>query len=123
MPRPMAPVPLPVLQANEVHQQFGELAQHLTNNPDVVRFSLQVDNRTGMVSTNVQHRDGRVQHNEWLASDVSQATQLAPHLLTIEDRNSAVLSLLNQGLTQTDVAKRIGISQSRVAQIKKLSSA
>lgn len=123
MARPMAPVPLPVLQANEVHQQFGELAQHLTNNPDVVRFSLQVDNRTGMVSTNVQHRDGRVQHNEWLASDLSQATQLAPHLLTIEDRNSAVLSLLNQGLTQTDVAKRIGISQSRVAQIKKLSSA
>jgi len=119
----MAPVPLPVLQANEVHHQFGELAQHLTNNPDVVRFSLQVDNRTGMVSTNVQHRDGRVQHNEWLASDLSQATQLAPHLLTIEDRNSAVLSLLNQGLTQTDVAKRIGISQSRVAQIKKLSSA
>lgn len=123
MARPMAPVPLPVLQANEVHHQFGELAQHLTNNPDVVRFSLQVDNRTGMVSTNVQHRDGRVQHNEWLASDLSQATQLAPHLLTIEDRNSAVLSLLNQGLTQTDVAKRIGISQSRVAQIKKLSSA
>lgn len=122
MARPMAPVPLPVLQANEVHQQFGELAQHLTNNPDVVRFSLQVDNRTGMVSTNVQHRDGRVQHNEWLASDLSQATQLAPHLLTIEDRNSAVLSLLNQGLTQTDVAKRIGISQSRVAQIKKLSA-
>ncbi|WP_425522119.1 helix-turn-helix domain-containing protein [Xanthomonas hortorum] len=34
-----------------------------------------------------------------------------------------MLSLLNQGLTQTDIAKRIGISQSRVAQIKKFSSA
>jgi len=123
MARPMAPVPLPVLQTNEVHQQLGELAQHLTNDPDVVRFSVQVDNRTGMVSTNVQHKDGSVQHNEWVARDLSQATQLDPHLLTIEDRNSAVLSLLNQGLTQTDVAKRIGISQSRVAQIKKFSSA
>ncbi|WP_206540684.1 hypothetical protein, partial [Xanthomonas hortorum] len=78
----MTPVPLPVVQAKEVHQQLGELARHLTNNPDVVRFSLQVDNRTGMVSTNVQHRDGRVQHDEWVASGLSQATQLDPHLLT-----------------------------------------
>ncbi|MAD21572.1 MAG: hypothetical protein CME74_04155, partial [Halomonas sp.] len=56
MARPMAPVPLPVMQANEVHQQLGEMTQRLTNNPDIVRFSLQVDNRTGMVSANVQHR-------------------------------------------------------------------
>ena len=68
MARPMAPVPLPVMQANEVHQQLGEMTQRLTNNPDIVRFSLQVDNRTGMVSANVQHRDGRVQHNEWVSS-------------------------------------------------------
>ena len=122
MARPMAPVPLPVMQANEVHQQLGEMTQRLTNNPDIVRFSLQVDNRTGLVSANVQHRDGRVQHNEWVSRGLSQATQFDPHSLTIEDRNRAVLTLLNQGLTQTEVAKRIGISQSRVAQIKKLSS-
>lgn len=122
MARPMAPVPLPVLQATEVHQQLGELTQHLTDNPDIVRFSLNVDNRTGMVSANVLHRDGRVQHNEWVAKGLSQITRFDPHSFTIEDRNSAVVTLLNQGLTQTEVAKRIGISQSRVAQIKKLSS-
>lgn len=122
MARPMTPVPLPVLQPNEVHQQLGELTQHLTNNPEIVRFSLQVDNRTGMVSANVQHRDGRIQHNEWVAKGLSQTTRFDPHSLTIDDRNNAVLSLLNQGLTQTEVAKRIGVSQSRVAQIKKLLS-
>lgn len=39
MVRPLAPVPLPVLQTNEVHQQIGELTQYLTDNPDIVRFS------------------------------------------------------------------------------------
>ena len=122
MVRPLAPVPLPVLQTNEVHQQIGELTQYLTDNPDIVRFSLNVDNSTGMVSANVQHRDGRVQHNEWGAKVLSQTTPFELGLQTIEDRNSVVVSLLNQGLTQMEVAKRIGISQSRVAQIKKLAS-
>jgi len=36
------------MQANEVYQQLGEMTQRLTNNPDIVRFSLKGDNRTGM---------------------------------------------------------------------------
>lgn len=119
MARPMKPVPVPA----PIQQQLGDLAQQLTDNPNVARFSIQVDNRTGMVSTNVQHLDGRVQHDEWVSRGLSQTTRFDPRTLTIEERNDAVISLLDQGLTQTEVAKRIGISQSRVAQIKKAFSA
>ncbi|MGG7605036.1 sigma factor-like helix-turn-helix DNA-binding protein [Massilia sp. BKSP1R2A-1] len=117
----MKPVPRPVLRVDEIHQQLGELTRQLTSNPDVARFSLQVDNRTGMVFADVHHHDGQIQHNEWIAGGRSQNTRLAaPH--TIDERNNSVLSLLDQGLTQMEVARRIGISQSRVAQIKKSSS-
>ncbi|SIO59841.1 sigma factor-like helix-turn-helix DNA-binding protein [Paraburkholderia phenazinium] len=117
----MKPVPSPVLQADEVRQQLTELARQLTTDPEIARFSLAVDNRTGMVSANVQHWSGRIQHDEWIARDLRQSQQSDPASLTICERNRSVLSLLNQGITQVEVAKRIGISQSRVAQIKKSS--
>mgnify|MGYP005751175411 CR=1 FL=1 len=113
--RPMKPVP-PALRTN-VRQQIGELAQQLSNNPQINRFSVEVDNRTGVVTTNVQHRDGRVQHDEWIVEGLSRTTRFDPRALTIEDRNEAVRALLAQGLTQAEVARRIGISQSRVSQI------
>ncbi|MBA0280894.1 hypothetical protein D7Y44_06205 [Stenotrophomonas maltophilia] len=119
MARPMKPVPQPVLQADEVRQQLTELTRRLTSDPEVARFSLEVDNRTGMVSANVQHWSGRTQHDEWITRDMRQRHQWDPTSLSIEERNSSVLSLLGQGVTQVEVAKRVGISQSRVAQIKK----
>lgn len=117
MARPMKPVP--VAQPCDIRQQLGDLSQQLADNPNIDHFSIQVDNRTGLVTTNVQHKDGRVQHDKWISKGLSQTTRFDPRTLTMEERNDAVLSLLDQGLTQTEVAHRIGISQSRVAQIKK----
>lgn len=121
MARPMKPVPQPALQADEMRQHLTELMRQLTADPEVARFSMEVDNRTGMVSANVQHWSGRIQHDEWIARDMGQRHQFAPASLSIGERNNSVLSLLSQGVTQVEVAKRIGISQSRVAQIKKSS--
>ena len=121
MARPMKPVPQPALQADEMRQHLTELTRQLAADPKVARFSLEVDNRTGMVSANVQHWSGRILHDEWITRDMRQRHQLDPASLSIEERNSSVLSLLSQGVTQVEVAKRIGISQSRVAQIKKSS--
>ncbi len=120
MARPMKPVP--VAQLCNIRQQLGDLSQQLADNPNIDHFSIQVDNRTGMITTNAQHKDGRVQHDQWVSKGLSQTTRFAPRALTIEERNDAVCSLLGQGLTQTEVAQRIGISQSRVAQIKKTST-
>ncbi|MGT0190708.1 helix-turn-helix domain-containing protein [Burkholderia pyrrocinia] len=117
----MKPVPRPVLQADEMRQQLTKLTQQLTTDPDIARFSLEVDNRTGVVSANVQHRSGRIQRDEWIVRDLRQGHQHDLASLTIDERNRSVVLLLNQGITQVEVAKRIGISQSRIAQIKKSS--
>lgn len=117
MARPMKPVP--VAHPCNIRQQLGDLSQQLADNPKIDRFSISVDNRTGMVTTNVQHKDGRVQNDQWVSRGLSQTTRFDPRELSIDERNDAVRSLLDQGLTQTEVARRIGISQSRVAQIKK----
>nr|WP_312988931.1 sigma factor-like helix-turn-helix DNA-binding protein [Comamonas koreensis] len=121
MARPMKPVPQPALQGNEVRRHLTELMRQLTADPEVARFSMEVDNRTGIVSANVQYWSVTIQHDEWISRDMRQRRQFAPASLSIGERNNSVLSLLSQGLTQVEVAKRIGISQSRVAQIKKSS--
>lgn len=110
---------IPAAQAPSIQDQLGQLTQDLANNPNVARFSVQVDNRTGVINANVQGANGTVQHQQWIAPGLSATTRFDPNHLTMEQRNSAVFALLDQGLTQTDVAKRIGISQSRVAQLNR----
>lgn len=117
MARPIQQIP--AVQAPSIESQLGELTQSLANNPNVARFSVQVDNRTGVINANIQGTSGTVQHQQWIAPGLSSTTRFDPSNLTTDQRNSAVFALLDQGLTQTDVAKRIGISQSRVAQLKK----
>ncbi|WP_139172600.1 sigma factor-like helix-turn-helix DNA-binding protein [Onishia taeanensis] len=117
MARPMNKVPS--VRTHDVTEQLGELTQKLADNPNVTEFSIQVNKKTGIISRNMQHVDGRVQHDEWVTKGLSQSSRFDPREITIDDRNEAVLALLNQGLTQVEVAKRVGISQSRVAQIKK----
>ena len=110
---------IPAIQTPSIESQLGELTQNLANNPDVARFSVQVDNRTGVINANVQGANGTVHNQQWIAPGLSSTTRFDPSNLTTAQRNSAVFALLDQGLTQTDVAKRIGISQSRVAQLNK----
>lgn len=110
---------IPAVQAPSIESQLGELTQNLANNPNVSRFTVQVDNRTGVINANVQGTNGTVQHQQWIAPGLTSTMRFDPSNLTTEQRNDAVFALLDQGLTQTDVSKRIGISQSRVAQLKK----
>ena len=117
MARPLKLIPEATVV--NIGQQIGDIADRFANHPDVKKFSISVDNRSGLVSANIVHNDGRTQTTELITKGLSQTTNFDPRNLDIEDRDNAVISLLSQGLTQTETARRIGISQSRVAQIKK----
>lgn len=117
MARP--PKQLPTARPIDIRDQLGDLTQQLAGNPHISRFTISADNRSGIVTSNVQHTDGRVQHDEWITKGLSQTTRFDPRQLTTAERNSTVLKLLHDGHTQSATARIVGLSQSRVAQIKK----
>ena len=117
MARPLKPIP--AATAGNISQQVGDIAEMFAHNPNVKKFSINIDNRTGLVCTNIVDNNGRTQTTEMIANGLSQSTQYDPRNLSPEHRDNAVMALLSKGLTQQETALRIGISQSRVSQIKK----
>ncbi|WP_374727717.1 sigma factor-like helix-turn-helix DNA-binding protein [Herbaspirillum frisingense] len=115
-PRPLAPIPPQPAPRNE---SVGDISQRLANDPNVASFDVRVNKRTGTLEVNARHTDGRTIHFEEPVPGLTQTTRFDPNSVTIEQRNEAALHLLQEGLSQTDVGRRLGISQSRVSQISR----
>lgn len=116
MARPINPIAPASANADQVpHQSF----QEISTNPNVARATAVFDNVTGMRSISVEFRNGETQNVEWVAPGFVETTHFDPRSLTSNQRNDTVIALLNQGRTQVEVARRLGISQSRVSQIKR----
>lgn len=98
---------------------MGDISQRLANDPDVVSFDVRVNKRTGTLEVNARHTDGRTIYFEEPVPGLTQTTRFDPNSVTMEQRNEAALYLLKEGLSQTEVGRRLGISQSRVSQISR----
>lgn len=114
MARPLAPVPP---QQVSQRDSVGEISQQLVNDPNVTSFDVRVNKKTGTVQVNARHLNGRTVHYEEPMPGLTQTTRFDPNIVTIDQRDDAVMHLLEEGLSQTDVGRRLGISQSRVSQI------
>ena len=114
MARPLAPIPP---QPVSRHDSVGEISQQLINDPDVASFDVRVNKKAGTVQVNARHTDGRTVHYEEPVPGLTQTTRFDPNTVTIDQRDDAVMHLLEEGLSQADVGRRLGISQSRVSQI------
>ncbi|RTL30559.1 MAG: hypothetical protein EKK49_13140 [Rhodocyclaceae bacterium] len=121
MARP--PKQLPTARPIDINRHIGDLAEQLAGDPKISRFTISADKERGIVTSNVQHVDGRIQDDKWITKGLSQTTRFDPRSLTTTDRNFTVMSLLNSGYTQAETARLVGLSQSRIAQIKKESEA
>lgn len=116
MPRPLAPIPpQPVSRRKSV----GDISQQLADDPRVASFDVRVNKRTGTVQVNARHVDGRTVHHDEPMPGLTQTTRFDPNTVTIDQRDDAVMHLLAEGLSQADVGRRLGISQSRVSQISR----
>ena len=116
MARPLAPIPP---QPVSRHKSVGEISQRFADDSAVESFSVQVNKRTGTVQVNACNVDGRTFHYEEPVPGLTRTTRFDPNAVTIEQRDDAVIHLLEEGLSQADVGRRLGISQSRVSQISR----
>lgn len=115
-PRPLAPIPP---QPAPRRESVGDISQQLANDPNVASFDMRVNKRTGTVQVNARHTDGRTVHYEEPMPGLTQTTRFDPNTVTIDQRDDAVMHLLEEGFSQADVGRRLGISQSRVSQISR----
>lgn len=116
MARPLAPIPP---QPTPRHGSVGDISQQLVNDPNVDSFDVRVNKRTGTVQVNARHTDGRMVHYEEPVAGLTRTTRFDPSTVTIKQRDDAAMHLLEEGLSQADVGRRLGISQSRVSQISR----
>jgi DNA-binding NarL/FixJ family response regulator len=111
--------PLNQLAPTTPDQVHSQELQSLSSDPLVARATAVFDNITGIRSISVEYRNGEQRNVDWIAPGFVETTHFDPRGISSIDRNSTVLALLGQGRTQSEVAKRLGISQSRVSQIKR----
>lgn len=116
MARPLARIPP---QPMPRHDTVGDISQQLVNDPNVDSFDIRVNKRSGTVQINARHADGRTVHYEEPVHGLTRTTRFDPNTVTIDQRDDAVMHLLGEGLSQADVGRRLGISQSRVSQISR----
>ncbi len=116
MARPLAPIPPQPVSRRE---SVGDISQRLADDPNVGSFDVRVNKRAGSVQVNARHIDGRTVHYEEPMPGLTQTTRFDPSVVTIDQRDDAVMHLLDEGLSQADVGRRLGISQSRVSQISR----
>lgn len=115
-PRPLARIPT---QPTPRHGTVGELSQQLANDPSVASFDVRVNKRTNSLQVNARHTDGRTVHYDEPIPGITHTTRFDPNTVTIDQRDDAAMHLLDEGYSQAEVGRRLGISQSRVSQISR----
>lgn len=76
----------------------------------------------GMLEANVKRKNGKTEHVVKHVKDggFSQITTFEPEKMTKDERNKVIRSRYEKGESQSDIAKKFGLSQARISSIVKL---
>lgn len=85
--------------------------------PKVISFDVKVDKATGLIRYNARTSDGRVITQTMLGPGLEEIVRYDPSKVGIDDRDLNIRKLLDTGLTQTEVATRMGVSQALVSKV------
>ncbi len=91
--------------------------QDLASNEKVQKFDLKVDKKTGVVRLSAKNVDGRTVTKTLIGPGLEATMQYNPNGNSRDDRDYNILRLLDAGMTQTEVATRLGVSQALVSKV------
>ena len=98
--------------------QISENLAQLQNNESIGSFNVKVDKRSGVVRYSANYVDGRTVTKTVLSPGLEEITRYNPNGCSTNDRNTAILTLLDKGLSQAEVGSKLGVSQSLVSKVK-----
>lgn len=102
---------------NELANELEEIARSYTKNPNITRFSISINKRTGVARTTAVGVDGKTKTTELIGPGLSATMTYLPSDKGARDAN--IRALRSKGLTQMEIAQRLGVSQSLVAKVLK----
>lgn len=111
-PRSRQPSPL-----TQAAPQISTAVAAMQADPNIVNFDVKVDKKTGLVRYNARGTDGRTTTQTFLGPGLEEITRYDPRQASINDRDNNIRNLLARGLTQSEVATRLGVSQSLVSKV------
>ena len=102
---------------NQRPLQLATIVDKMQNNSNIVSFDMKVDKRSGVVRYNAKDASGRVITKTILGPGLEAAVRFDPTQVSTAERDAYVKLFLAKGLTQSEVATQMGISQSLVSRI------
>lgn len=91
--------------------------ESLANNENVQNFDLKVNKKTGVVRLSAKNVDGRTVTKTLIGPGLEATMQYDPRGNSRDDRDFNICKLLDAGMTQTEVAARLGVSQALVSKV------
>lgn len=109
---------LPVVKTNP-DTQVAKFKETMESNPSVSRYEIRVNKQTGVTHMSARYTDGRVATQVELSPGLQSIVKFDPQRCTKEERDRGILKLLESGMTQTQAAASVGVSQTLVSQISR----
>lgn len=101
--------------SNELASELANVTEELSSNPRVSRFSVTVNKKTGIAKATAVGNDGKTVTRELIGPGLTATTQYTPSDKNARDANIA--ALYRKGLTQTEIAQQLGVSQALVSNV------
>ena len=111
-------VPLaPAIREGSSGLDLPATVQGLVSSPCVESFNVSVNKKTGVTSLTVNSADGSTTTQQALSPGLIQSTSYTPSKPA--SRDAAVAALHNNGLTQTQSARALNVSQATVSNVQR----
>jgi DNA-binding NarL/FixJ family response regulator len=106
---------IPVSASRKLSSELQNITENLTNNPNVTKFVVSVNKGTGIAKVMAVGHNGNTVTNDILGPGLMQTMTYTPSDKAARD--SGICTLYQRGLTQTQIAQRIDVSQALVSNV------
>ncbi|MFS2005094.1 hypothetical protein ACEN9F_15845 [Duganella sp. CT11-25] len=98
-------------------EKITESVNQLARNEKIKNFDIKVNKKSGLVRLNAQNVDGRTMTRTYLGPGLEETVTYDPSKNSKDERDHNIRTLLANGLTQAEVALKLGVSQALVSNV------
>ena len=107
----------PASNTVQLVEKITEGVNQLARNEKIKSFDIKVDKKSGLVRLNAQNVDGRTMTRTYLGPGLEETVTYDPSKNSKSERDHNIRTLLANGLTQAEVALKLGVSQALVSNV------
>ncbi len=106
---------IPISANRKLSSDLQTMTENLSNNPHVTEFVVSVNKRTGIAKVKAVGHNGNTVTNDILGPGLTETMTYIPSDKAARD--DGICTLYQRGLTQSQIAQRLNISQALVSNV------